>query len=50
MLDTVANYHHIQFQRKSKTQTQENGEKPRFEPDLGTLGPKFGLPIFFFSH
>ena len=42
MLDIVANYHHIQFQRKRMTQTQENGGKPRFGPDLGTLGSNLG--------
>ena len=26
ILDIVANYHHIQFQGKRMTQTQENGE------------------------
>ena len=38
ILDIVANYHYIQFQGKCLTQTQENGEKPRSGPDLGTLG------------
>ena len=26
-------------------QTQENGEKPHFGPDLGPLGPNSGLQI-----
>ena len=30
MLDTVANYHCIQFQGKLMIQTQENDEKPHF--------------------
>ena len=47
MLDIVGNYHHIQFQGKRLTQTQENGEKPRFGPDLGTLGPNSGSQYFF---
>ena len=47
MLDIVANYHHIKFQRKRMTQTQENGEKPRFGPDLGTLGPNLSCQFFF---
>ena len=46
MLDIVANYHHIQFQRKRMTQTQENGGKPRFGPDLGTLGSNLGCQFF----
>ena len=29
------------------TQTQENGEKPCFGPDLGTLGPNSGHQFFF---
>ena len=28
------------------TQTQENGEKPRFGPDLGTLGSNLGCQYF----
>ena len=28
-------------------QTQENGEKSHFGPDLGLLGPNPGRPIFF---
>ena len=47
ILDIVANYHHIQSQGKRMTQTQENGEKPRFGPDLGTLGPNSGRQFFF---
>ena len=47
MLDIVGNYHHIQFQGKRLTQTQENGEKPCFESDLGTLGPNSGSQFFF---
>ena len=42
MLDIVANYHYIQFQGKSMTQTQENGEKPHFGPDSDTLDPNSG--------
>ena len=29
------------------TQTQETGEKPRFGPDLGILGPNWGGQFFF---
>ena len=34
MLDIVASYHRIQCQEKLLFQTQENGEKPHFGPDL----------------
>ena len=47
MLDIVANYHYIQFQGKSMTQTQENGEKPHFGPDLDTLDPNSGRQFVF---
>ena len=47
MLDIVANYHHIQFQGKCMIQTQENGEKPYFGPDLGPLGTNPGCQFFF---
>ena len=30
ILDIIANYHHIQFQGKHMTQTEQNGETPRF--------------------
>ena len=42
MLDIVANYHRTQFHGKRKIQTQENGEKPHFGPDLGQLCPSSG--------
>ena len=29
-------------------QTQENGEKPNFGPDLGQLGPNSDRQFFFF--
>ena len=35
MLDIVTSYHRIQFQGKRMIQTQENGQKPLFGPDLG---------------
>ena len=47
ILDIVANYHHIQFQGRRMIQTQENGEKPRFGPDLGMFGPNSGRQFFF---
>ena len=49
MLEIVASYHCMQFQQKLIIQTQENGGKRHFEPDLGPLGlVKFALQIFFF--
>ena len=47
MLDIVASYRHLQFHGKLMTQTQENGKKPHFGPDLGLLGPNAGRKIFF---
>ena len=41
MLDIVASYHCMQFQRKLIIQLEENGKKPHFGPDLGPLGPNF---------
>ena len=32
----------MQFQEKGIIETQENGEKPNFGPDLGPLGPNSG--------
>ena len=49
MLDIVASYHCIQFQGKQMIQTQENGEKPYFGPDLGLLGQNSGRHFFFLS-
>ena len=46
MLEIVARDHRMQFQGKDIIQTQENGEKPHFGPDLNT---KFGPPILFQS-
>ena len=37
MFGIVASYHRMQFQGKLMIQTQENGEKPHFGPDLGSL-------------
>ena len=47
MLDIVASYHRMQFQRKLMTQTQENGDKPHFVPDLGPFSPNSGCQFFF---
>ena len=47
IFDIVANYHHIQFQGKRTTQTQENGKKPCFRLDLGTLDPNSDYQLFF---
>ena len=46
MLEIVANYHRKQFQGKFIIQTQGNGEKPHFGPDLGPLGPNSGRQFF----
>ena len=37
----------MQFQGNLMIQTQQNGKKPHFGPDLGPLDPKSGLEIFF---
>ena len=47
MLDIVASYHCILSQGKPMIQTQENGEKPHFGPDLGPLGPNSVHENFF---
>ena len=39
ILNSVANYHHIEFHIKTMIQTQENGKKPHFQPHLGWFGP-----------
>ena len=31
---------------KSMIQTEKNGQKPHFGPDLGPLGPNLGCQIF----
>ena len=31
-------------------QTQENGKKPHFGPDLGLFGPNSGSKFFFFKN
>ena len=47
MLDINASYHRIQCQGKLMIQTEENGEKPHFWPDLGLLGQNSGSQVFF---
>ena len=42
MSEIVASCHHRQFGGKPLIQTQENGEKLRFGPDLGPLGVTSG--------
>ena len=51
MLEIVADYHYMQFQGKYMTQTQENGEKPCFGSDLGSLDPNsdYHFLFYFFS-
>ena len=38
----------MQCQGKRMIQTQENGKKPHFGPDLGPLGPNSGRQFFSF--
>ena len=47
MLETVPSYHHMQFQGKRMTQTQENDKKPHFGHDLGPLGPNSSRQNYF---
>ena len=50
MLDIAASYHYIQFQGQLTNQTQENGKKTNFGPDLGSFDPNFPPPqkkLFF---
>ena len=44
----VASYHCIPFQGNLMIQTQENGKKPHFGPDLNSLGPIWANTFFFF--
>ena len=44
MLDIAASYHYIQFQGQLTNQTQENGKKTNFGPDLGSFDPNFPPP------
>ena len=48
MLEIVGSYHCLQFQEKRMIQTQENGKKPYFGPDLGPFGRISGHQIFYF--
>ena len=43
MLDIIASYHCMQFKRKLMIQTQENCDKPHFEPHLSPLDLDSGL-------
>ena len=47
MLDIGKDYPCFQFQGKRMIQTQENGKKPNFGPDLGPLGPNLSCQNFF---
>ena len=48
MLDIVTRYHRMQFRGgKPIIQTQENGTKTHFGPDLDPLGPNSGRQFFF---
>ena len=46
MLEIVASYHCMQFQRKLMNQTWENSKKPSFGPDFGPICPNLGYQIF----
>ena len=46
----VGSYTCMQFQGKRMIQTQENGKKPHFGPDLGLLGPNSGRQFFFLKN
>ena len=50
MLDMIADYHLMQFQRKRTIQTQENVKKSLFRSDLGPLRPNLGRQSFFFKN
>ena len=43
----VTSCHSIQFHGQLMIQTQENGKKPHFGPDLGPSGPNSGHQGFF---
>ena len=47
MLDLFASYHCLQIQGKLMIQTQENGVKSHFGPNLGPLSPNSGHQTFF---
>ena len=47
MLDILASYNCMQFQEKLMIQTQENGKKTHFGPNLGPLGRNLDRHFFF---
>ena len=47
MLDIVAGYHRMQFQRNHMIKNQENGKKLCFRSDLGSLRPNLGRQVYF---
>ena len=47
MLHIIASYHPMQFPGEPMIQTQENGKKCHFDPDLGPFGPNTGHNFFF---
>ena len=49
MLEIVASYYCMQYQRKLMIQTQENSKKPHLGPDLGPLCPNLGHNFFFLN-
>ena len=44
MLDIAVSYHYIQFQGQLTNQTQENGKKTNFGPNLGSFDQNFPPP------
>ena len=50
MLNIVASYHCMQFQKKLMIQTQENGKKNSFWASFRPLAPKFGSRNFFLKN
>ena len=44
MLDIAASYHYIQFQGQLTNQTQENGKKTNFGPNLGSFDQNLPPP------
>ena len=47
MLDTVASYYCLKFQRKLLNQTWQNGENSSFGTNLDPFGPNLGPKSFF---
>ena len=46
MLDIAVSYHYIQFQGQLTNQTQENGKKTNFGPNLGSFDQNLPPPSY----